>query len=110
MKDIVYSTVMKSYRRCKRIIPLSPIIAIICDTIILTPLGILCASSSIPELMLVWVATIFLLAIISSIIVEHFFDILDTYKNFFEYSKYYYQKQSFKALKKKIRKNKKYLI
>ena len=110
MKDIVYSKAMKSYRRCKRIIPLLPIIAIICDTIILSLLGMLCASSSIPELMLVWVATIFLFAIISSIIVRHFFDILDVCDNFFEYSKYYYQKQSLKALKKKIRKNKKYLI
>ena len=51
-----------------------------------------------------------ILGIIGEIVAEHYFNILDTYENFFEYSKYYYQKQSFKALKKQIRKNKKYLV
>ena len=109
MRDIIYSKAMKSYKKVKRLTPLLPFIIIISDTIIFILLSIFIISQ-IPELIVLLLTGIVILAIIGEAITEHYFNILDSYKNFFEYSKYYYQKQSFKALKKQIRKNKKYLI
>ena len=114
MKDIIYSKAMKSYKRLERFTPLLPLIIVISDTIIFILLGIFVISQQVPELIVslligIIILTI-ILAVIGEVITEHYFNILDTYKNFFEYSKYYYQKQAFKALKKQIRKNKKYLI
>ena len=116
MKDIIYSKAMKSYKRLERVTPLLPLIIVLSDTIIFILLGIgIISLLQVPEaivLLLIGVLCILsiILAIIGEAITDHYFNILDTYKNFFEYSQYYYQKQSLKTLKKKIRKNKKYLI
>ena len=116
MRDIIYSKAMKSYKRLERVAPLLPLIIVISDVIIFILLGIFVISlSRVPEaIILLLIGILFILTIILAVIgeaiTEHYFNILDTYKNFSEYSKYYYQKQSFKALKKQIRKNKKYLI
>ena len=111
MKDIIYSKAMKSYKRLERGTLLLPLIIVLSDIIfILLGIGII-SLLQVPEaIVLLLIGVLFILSIILAIIGEaitnHYFNILDTYKNFFEYSKYYYQKQSLKALKKKIRKNK----
>ena len=116
MKDIIYSKAMKSYKILERVTPLLPLIVVISDIIIFILLGIFIISlPQVPEaIVLLLIGILFtlsiILAVIGEAITDHYFNILDTYKNFFEYSQYYYQKQSLKALKKKIRKNKKYLI
>ena len=107
---------MKSYKRLEKVTPLLPLIILISDITIFILLGIFIISlPQVPEaIILLLIGILFIssiiLAIIGEAITDHYFNILDTYKNFFEYSQYYYQRQSFKALKKKIRKNKKYLI
>ena len=109
MKDIIYSKALKSYKKLKRFTPLLPFIIIISDIIIFIILFSVFITQ-VPELIVLLLMGVVILGIIGEIVAEHYFNILDTYENFFEYSKYYYQKQSFKALKKQIRKNKKYLI
>ena len=87
MKDIVYSKAMKSYKILERITPLLPLIVVISDIIIFILLGIFIISlPQVPEaIVLLLIGILFtlsiILAIIGEAITDHYFNILDTYKN-----------------------------
>lgn len=110
MKDIIYSKARKSYNRLNNLVYLPYIFICLC-VVTAIPVTIIILNTQNPTCLYIWIGITIIGTIIAEIIADHYLKILEDCSNsLFEYSKYYNRKSSVKALKKQIRKNKKYLI